>query len=408
MSHSIEKPTDITLPATSLWAKLPMIGGVLAVVGLGATLGTGMGESGARSMFSYLWAFEVFLSIALGGLGFVLIDHITKTAWSGVLRRIAETTAVSLPVFAVLFVPIATMGFHALYPWSHETDAILESKRWFLNTGFWMGRAVVYLVVWSALAFILHSWSVKQDGTEGAARDAITRRLWKIAPVGLLLWALTLSFGAIDWMMSLQPHWYSTMFGVYFFAASILAFYCFLTLVAMGLQKAGVLTHAITTEHFHDLGKYMFGFTIFWTYIAFSQFILIWYANMPEETVFYMTRLEGGWDKVSYLLPVLHFFVPFLYLVSRQVKRNRVALAAAAAWMLVMHLVDLYWLVLPNFGTHGEKAQEAVLSLAWTDAAALVGVGGAFFAVFGYFLSKHKVVCINDPRLPESLAHENY
>jgi len=136
--------------------------------------------------------------------------------------------------------------------------------------------------------------------------------------------------------------------------------------------------------------------------------VLIWYANMPEETVFYMTRLEGGWDKVSYLLPVLHFFVPFLYLVSRQVKRNRVALAAAAAWMLVMHLVDLYWLVLPNFGTHGEHAKEAVLSLAWTDAAALVGVGGAFLAVFGYFLSKHKVVCINDPRLPESLAHENY
>jgi hypothetical protein len=403
VSHSISKPTDITLPATSLWAKLPIFGGVAAVVGLGATL-----AGGERGMFSYLWAFEAFLGIALGGLGMVLIDHIVKTAWSGVLRRIAETTAVTLPAFAILFIPIATMGFHALYPWTHESDPILESKRWFLSTGFWMGRAVFYFVVWSALSWIMYSWSVKQDSSTGAETERLSRKLWQVASVGLIFWALTLSFGAIDWLMSLQPHWYSTMFGVYFFAASILAFFAFWTLVAMGLQKAGVLKDAVTTEHFHDLGKYMFGFTIFWAYIAFSQFILIWYANMPEETVFYMVRLEGGWDKVSYALPVLHFFVPFLYLVSRQVKRNRVLLAAAAIWMLVMHLVDMYWLVLPNLGTHGKEAHEAVLSLSWTDAAALVGMGGAFFAVFGFFLAKNKVVTINNPRLPESLVHENY
>lgn len=403
MSHSISKPTDITLPSTSLWTKLPMLGGLVGVVGLGATL-----AGGERGMFSYLWAFSAFLALALGGLGLVIIDHITKAAWSGVLRRIAETAAVTLPVFALLFVPIATIGFHALYPWTHESDPVLEAKRWFLSTPFWMGRAVFYFVVWAALSWLLHSMSVKQDTAQGAESEALTRKMWKVSSVGLIFWALTLSFAAIDWLMSLQPHWYSTMFGVYYFAASILAFFCFWTLVAMGLQKAGVLKDAITTEHFHDLGKYIFGFTIFWTYIAFSQFILIWYANMPEETVFYMVRLEGGWEKVSYLLPVLHFFVPFLYLVSRQVKRNRVLLAAGALWMLVMHLTDMYWLVLPNFGTQGKEVHEAVLSFTWTDLTALVGMGGAFMAAFSSFLVKNKVVCINDPRLPESLVHENY
>ena len=147
--------------------------------------------------------------------------------------------------------------------------------------------------------------------------------MWRVAAPGILLYALTQSFAAIDWMMSLQPHWYSTIFGVYFFAASILAFFALTALVAMGAAAAGVLKTAMTTEHFHDLGKFTFGFTIFWAYIAFSQFILIWYANIPEETEFYMVRMEGGWASVSYALPVLHFFVPFLFLLSRQVKRSR-------------------------------------------------------------------------------------
>ncbi|MBS1152919.1 MAG: hypothetical protein H6Q89_4617, partial [Myxococcaceae bacterium] len=140
--HRVSKPTDISIPSTSLWAKLPMIGGVMAAVGLGATLAGALGASRDRAMFSYLWAFEFALSIALGALGWIMIDHVARTGWSTVIRRIAETIAVTLPLLALLWIPIATLGFHSLYPWSHETDAILESKRWFLNTGFWMGRAV--------------------------------------------------------------------------------------------------------------------------------------------------------------------------------------------------------------------------------------------------------------------------
>jgi len=409
VSHAIEKPTDITIPAGSLWAKLPMLGGAAAVVGLGATLAMAFGEHKARAMFSYLWAFEVMLCIAQGALGFVLIQHAVRAGWSTVIRRIAETASMTLPIFVVLLIPIVTLGMHELYPWSHHTDEILEKKRWFLSTPFFLGRAALYLAIWCFLSWFMYSNSVKQDSaTDAGEIKKLTHKMWFIAAPGLALYALSQSFAAIDWLMSLQPHWYSTIFGVYIFAASILAFFCFVTLVSMGLQNAGVLKQAITVEHFHDMGKFVYGFTVFWTYIAFSQFILIWYANIPEETEFYLVRLEGGWNWVSYALPVAHFFVPFLFMLSRHIKRNRMALAAACGWMLFMHLVDLYWLVLPNYGTHGEGEHHAHLAVSWLDFAALIGMAGAFFAAFGYFLNKNKVVCINDPRLEESLAHENF
>ena len=408
-SHAVQKPTDITIPSTSLWAKLPMIGGVAAAIGLGATLAGAMGAGRDRAMFSYLWAFEIALSLALGGLGWVMIDHLARSGWSAVIRRIPETMAVTLPLFAVLFIPIATIGFHSLYPWSHETDEILMRKRWFLNDGFFFGRAVVYLLIWAGLSWFFHSNSVKQDETtDPGARDVITRRMWKMAGPGIILWAFSLSFAAIDWLMSLQPHWYSTIFGVYFFAGAILSFWAFTVLVSLGLQRAGVLKQAITAEHFHDMGKLVFGYTVFWAYIAFSQFMLIWYANIPEETIFYIVRLQGGWKWISYGLPVAHFFVPFLFLLSRHMKRNRMMLAAAAIWTLVMQCVDLYWLILPNFGAHGEGAHESHFALSWTDLTAFIGITGAFMAVFGYFLKKNRVIAINDPRLEESLAHENY
>ncbi len=411
MSHHIEKPTDITIPSTSLFAKLPMIGGVMAVVGLGATLASATGENKARAMFAYLWAFEATLALGLGALAWVLINHAVKAGWHVVLRRIAETVAMTLPVFALLFIPIAVVGFHDLYPWSsaEHLDEILHRKTWFLSSGAFFFRAIIYFAVWIALAYFLRSTSLKMDDeADPEKRKAMMNRLIAISAPGILLYALTQSFQAIDWMMSLQPHWYSTIFGVYFFAVSILAFHAFLALVSMGLQKAGVLKTAITTEHFHDLGKYVYGYGVFWAYIAFSQFILIWYANIPEETEFYMVRVEGGWQYISYTLPVLHFFVPFFFLLSRHVKRSRLGLAIACVWMLVMHLVDLYWLILPNFGMHGGGHHEPHLAVSYLDVTALIGMVGAFLAAFGFFLNKAKVVPVNDPRLADSLAHENY
>jgi hypothetical protein len=409
VSHPIEKPTDITVPPTSLWAKLPMIGGAMAVVGLGATFGMAFGEHKARAMFAYLFAYEYGLYIALGALGFVLIQHLVRAGWSTVVRRVAETAMATLPLFLVLWLPIGLLGFHELYPWSHETDEILERKRWFLSNGFFFGRAGLYLIGWSALAVFLYRSSVKIDTmTDLSARDRLIRTMWKVSAGGIFFYGLTQSFQAVDWLMSLQPHWYSTIFGVYYFAGSILALYSFVTLATMALQKAGMLKHSVTAEHFQDLGKFVFGHTIFWAYIAVSQLIIIWYANIPEETEFYMARLEGGWEYISYALPITNFFIPFLYLVSRHVKRHRLGLAIGCIYTLVMRVVDMYWLVLPNYGAHGEGHHEPHLAIHWLDLTALLGVGGAFLAVFGWLMAKNKVIAIGDPRLEESLKHENY
>lgn len=412
MSHSeIKKPEDIQVPPSSFLAKLPMLGGILAVAGLGATLGSAFGENKARAMFSYLWAYETVLGVALGGLGWLLLDHTVRAGWGVVVRRFVETTSATLPVFVLLWLPIGFIGFHELYPWSHgHTDPILAKKAWFLSAGFWYARAFIYLAVWAVLGWFLYSTSVKQDslGDNLAERDRLVHLVRKVCAVGIFLYGMTLSFGAIDWLMSLQPHWYSTIFGVYYFAASILAFFAFLTLMVMAGQASGVLKTAVNTEHFHDLGKFVFGYTVFWAYIAFSQFVLIWYANIPEETEFFMVRMEGGWQWISYGLPIAHFFVPFLFLLSRQIKRNRSLLGLAAVWTLVMHCVDMYWLVMPNFGAHGGEHHEPHLAPNYLDFTALLGMAGVFLAVYGVLLNRNKVVGINDPRLPESLAHENY
>jgi hypothetical protein len=405
--HEFHKPTDVTIPKTSLLAKLPLIGAVLAVVGLGATVGLGMGEHKARALFSYLFAYEYALSIALGALGFVLIQHAVRAGWSTVVRRIAETLMLSLPLFAVLFIPIAAFGLHTLFPWTHETDAILERKRWWLTDGGFLTRAGIYFLIWGFLAYFMYSRSTKQDDLpEGSPeRDKISRSMWGVAALGLFLYVLTLTGQSIDWLKSLTPHWYSTMWGVYYFAGAMISFYSLLALLTMWVQKSGALTKAVTTEHFHDIGKFMFGHTVFWAYIGFSQFMLQWYANMPEETVWWMHRVEGGWENVTYLLPLIHFFIPFLFLLSRHVKRNRTGLAIGAVYILVVHAIDMYWIVMPNAVEHGHPPHFAPHALDFT---AFIGVVGIVLAWVGFWLNRKKVIAVGDPRLEESMAHENY
>ncbi|MDP2340747.1 MAG: quinol:cytochrome C oxidoreductase [Deltaproteobacteria bacterium] len=440
MSHAIERPTDITVPPTSLWAKMPMIAGVVGVAGTGFTIAMMFGDHKDRAFFAYLFAFAFTLSIALGALAFVLIQHATRAGWSAVVRRIAETAMATLPLFAVLFIPIAVLGFHTLYPWSHETDKFLEAKRWWLGAELGNGsgnkfymRAVIFFGIWTLLSQLLYRWSLAQDnlGDNKTERDAITRKLWTLSAGGIFLFALSQSFAAIDWLMSLQPHWYSTMFGVYFFAGSMVGFYAFLAVVTMSLQKYGMITKAVTTEHYHDIGKFAFGHTVFWGYIAFCQFMLIWYANIPEETEYYMMRMAGGWDKISLAIPFVVFFIPFFLTLSRHVKRSRVGLLIAGIYLLFAHALDLYWAVIPNAGAHGEKApgtEHAVVEagaagsgelatavhhgahfgIALVDVAAFVGIVGLFLALFSFLLQRNKVICIGDPRLDESLKHENY
>ena len=318
---------DVKFSKDSLIAKLPVIGGVLGLAGIGGAYA--LGQENSQFYFSYLTAFAYFLSIALGGLFFVLIQFATRAGWSVVVRRIAEQVMATLPVFAILFIPVI-FGMHDLYHWTHaelydptsdQYDKILAGKQGYLNESFFLIRAGVYFVVWIALSqyFLKKSLSQDESGDKG-----ITAQLQKWSALGLALYAMTQTFAAFDWLMSLDPHWYSTMYGVYFFAGGFVAIFAVLAIFTIRLSTPdGVLNGIATEEHFHDLGKLLFGFTVFWAYIAFSQYFLIWYSNIPEETLFYKHRMESGWMNVSIFLMIGHFAVPFFLLMSRHMKRIR-------------------------------------------------------------------------------------
>lgn len=406
MHKAPEIPTDIELDSSSIWAKLPVIGVVLGVVGLGGLFAL-FGSNKTHVQFSYLFAFVYWLTIALGAMIIVKIQHVVRAGWVIVIRRLAENIMMTVFVFAALFIPLFIFA-HDIYPWMHEEhiDAIIERKLPYLNDTFFYVRAVIYFALWLLFAAVLYQKSTSQDNQAGG--DSASRFLWKVGTIGLPVYALSQTFAGFDWVMSLQPHWYSTIFGVYFFAGSILSAWSMLALVSMGLQRSGMLKTAITTEHYHDIGKYMFGFTVFWTYIAFSQFFLIWYANIPETTEFYIHRLHHGWEAISWSMPITHFFVPFFFLLSRHVKRNRICLAVAAVYILFVHMVDLYWLILPTAGAHSEAGSMHIAQDIHIDILAIVGIGGLFFAALGFIMKRNKLLAVGDPRLEESLTHENY
>ncbi|MBK6848193.1 MAG: quinol:cytochrome C oxidoreductase [Proteobacteria bacterium] len=405
MSHAAT-PTlsqdQLRLPRSAVWRSLPWAAAAVGLLALVVHWLLGRGAGAARQAhFSYLVAMLYWLSIALGALFFVIVQFATKAGWSVVVRRLAEHAMITLPLLGLLFVPIVG-GMHELFHWSHpeamQHDALLASKAPYLNVPFFSARALLYFVTWTALAWLFYRRSVRQD-LDGAPQA--TERLQRLSGPAIILFALTVTFAAFDWLMSLDPHWYSTMFGVYYFAGCVVAIFAFLALVGLLLRRARVLADVITVEHYHDLGKLLFGFTVFWTYIAFSQFMLIWYGNLPEETIWYARRLIGSWGQVTLVLALGHFVVPFFYLMTRATKRRGATLLPAALWLLTVHYLDLYWLVMPIL--HPEGARPCLL-----DLTAFLGVGGCFVALFGRQLRRHALVPMRDPRLAESLAFENY
>ena len=393
------RPEQATIPPGHSWNRMPLIGGVVAVLGVVGCVILGLGNP-KQFFFSWLVSFLFFMSLALGGLFFVLIQYAAQGGWGVVLRRIGENIFITIPVMAALFVPLL-FGLHDLYEWSHadarEHDALLAWKAPYLNVPFFLIRAALFFVIWSFIAVVYYRGSRGQDTT---GDPGVSARLRKFAGPSIIVLALTQTFASIDWIMSLTPHWYSTMFGVYFFAGSWVGFIALLSVVVPAMRGARLLDTVISPEHLQDIGKFLFAFTAFWAYIAFSQFFLMWYGNMPEETIFYKARMEGSWLTVSLLLLFGHFFAPFFYLMGRSVKRNGVTLAVGGAWILLMHYVDLYWQVMPTLHPQG-------FSPSLLDVAALMAVGGSFVAAASWLMRRQALVPLRDPRLAESLAFEN-
>jgi hypothetical protein len=393
------RPEQATIPAGHPANRLPIVGVVATL--LGAVVCVILGPANPKQFFfSWLVSFLFFLSLAVGALFFVLIQYAAQGEWGIVLRRIGETTFATIPVMAVLFVPVL-LGLHDLYLWSvpgaAEHDALLRWKAPYLNVPFFLVRAALYFGSWSFIAVFYYRSSRGQDVT-GDLR--VSARLRRLAGPALIVLSVTSTFASFDWIMSLTPHWYSTIFGVYFFAGSFVGFIALLSVVVVAMRGAGLLDTVISTEHLHDVGKLLFAFTAFWAYIGFSQFFLMWYANLPEETIWYKARMEGSWMQVSLFLMAGHFVAPFFYLMGRTVKRKGATLAAGGAWLLAMHFLDLHWQIMPTL--HPDGLRPSVL-----DVAALMTVGGCFVAAASWLMRRQALVPLRDPRLAESLAFEN-
>lgn len=406
-SHAkVLNPTDVVLPQTHWMRKVPVIAilaGVICLV-LALVMGLGNKESIENLQWSFHTSYIYFLSMALGCLFFVLVQFATRAGWSVVVRRLAENYAATLPIFAVLFVPML-FGFHSLFHhWTSQEakeDPIIQAKSAFLNESFFTVRGLVYVAIWSILGLYYYVNSVRQD-TSGDKN--ITFKLQKSSYPSIALFALSVSFCAFDWIMSLNPHFATTMFGVYYFAGSIMIAYAVLLLTALSARGGSKLSNFISIEHIHDLGKLLFGFNVFWTYIAFSQYFLIWYGNIPEETEFYAMRSLGEhgahWLPLGIALMVGHFVVPFFFLMSRHIKRRPVLVGAAAAWMLVIHYIDIHWLIRPNW-------QSELNYFGLFDVLTLVGIGGVFFGTATLLMTRQSLLPQKDPRLAESVAFEN-
>jgi hypothetical protein len=353
-----------------------------------------------RFFRSYLVAFTFTCAIGLGAFFFVMVQYMTGSAASVTVRRIMENIMITLPVGAILFLPLA-FGLKSIYSWTDpavmQSTAALKAKSGFLTENFFILRTYAFFLLWSVWIFAIYHQSTKQDTARSARQMYIIAR-WS-AP-GLFFVVVAGSLASFDWLMSVQPSWYSTIFGLYYLSGGALAFMSVVTLVCLGFRRAGLLTNSINVEHYHDLGKWLFALTAFYTYIAFAQYLLIWYANLPEETSFFRARMEGSWLWLSLSLPFLRFFIPFFILLCRPAKRNLKVIGTIAGYSLVMEFIDLHWVVMPVHYPHG-------ITLSWMDFATLAATVSICGLQFWNRFRRHKMVPVGDLRFEQSLHFEN-
>jgi hypothetical protein len=417
---------------------------------------------------SYLVAFSFYLTITLGALFFVVLQHLVKAGWSVTVRRVAEGISKNILLCLVLFIPVVLMA-PKLYPWTQwghddvaavthhgaqgpeaghgegtthdpaggqdeafapegtadhvlsrsspdgmSSDTKLEhphpaaSKSWYLSFPQFLVRFGVYFLVWLVTAWYFSSTSRAQDATGDLA---LTRRMEWWSPLAMIGFAFSCAFGGIDLLMSMDPAWYSTMFGVYWFAGCAVSAMAALSLTLYGLQRQGLIKHEVTPEHYHDVGKLMFAFIVFWAYIAYSQFMLIWYGNIPEEVGWFQRRVVGDWLIVAVWLIFGHFFIPFFCLLSRFPKRHPYLLAVGAMWVLLVHYTDLMWVILPQppeFLASIHRAPQRGFPVPLLDLGMCLSLGGLYVWSLARNLSGASLIPERDPRLAVSLAHENY
>jgi hypothetical protein len=376
------------------WGRLERASLLVGIVGLALSL---LGAFLSRQQFfqSYLFAYIFWLGIALGCLGIVMLHNLSGGAWGVLIRRLLESGMRTLPLMALLFLPLL-FGVRDLYEWARpaaQDDSLLQHKSAYLNVPFFFIRAALYFALWTGAAWLMSRWSEKHDAT---GDEQWVGRLRALSGPGLVIYGLTITFASIDWIMSLEPRWYSTIYGVHFIGGHALTAFAFAILLAGVLARRAPLSGVVAPPHLLDLGNLLLAFVMLWAYFAFSQWLIIWSGNLPEEAIWYTRRNSGGWQWVTRLLIVFHFFVPFLLLLSRGTKRRAFALAAVAAGIIVMRLIDVFWYTAPAF-------HPGDFTLHWMDIVASVGLGGIWLAAFLWQLRRVPLLPLHDPYAREVL-----
>ena len=400
--------TDV--PALARLQQRSLIVGVLGVAA--GLLGLVLSANADQFFRSWLIGFLFILSFAMGSLALLMLQHLSGGQWGLVSRRIFEAASRTLPLVALAFIPIL-FGMRPLFLWARpeavETDHILQMKAPYLNVPFFTVRAVIYFAFWMLLVFLLNKWSAAQDRGETAVTPADSVRFRRVSAPGLLFLVLTVTFASVDWMMSVDPHWFSTIFGLLTVASQGLSALALTIAVLAVLAPTGALAPVLGPRHFHDLGKLLLAFVMLWAYLSFSQFLIIWSGNLAEEIPWYLQRIRGSWGAIAILLVVGHFALPFALLLSRDLKRHGKLLSRVAMIVIAMRLVDLIWLISPSFGAHGPAGEGHTgffIPIHWMDIVIPLGLAGLWLFLFARQLRSRPLLPVNDPYFKEAFAHE--
>ena len=378
---------------------LRMKAGIIGIIGLILTI-VGVAVDPAQFFKSYLWAFVFWLGLSVGCMAWLMVQYLSGGAWGVMVRRVCESAAKTIPIWLVLFAPIIA-GIPYLYgnSWANANlvahDPVLHHKAAYLNTPFWIARAYIYLGGWSFCAWFLNRWSDREDRDGG-----ITPRqtMAKLAAPGIIFWAFAVTFMATDWIMSVNTEWFSTMFGLLFMAGQGLSSMSFIICIMVMLSKRKPMSQLLTVKHMHDLGKFLLANTMVFAYFSFSQFLITWAGNLPDEIPWYKHRLEGGWERLGLFLVIGHFALPFALLLSSDLKKNFKMLRAVALLIIVMRMMGVFWETVPEFFPYH-------IHVSWMDITAPIGLGGIWLAIFLTNLLKRPLIPPNNPNLEEALAH---
>jgi hypothetical protein len=389
--------SQISYQKKDLPASLSKLG--LALLGLGIILGvTAFFVDHSRAVFNYLIAFSFMISIGVGALFLIALEYIVGADWSVPIRRVVEFFAAIIPLLALIVIPLL-FNIGELFHWSHPEavadDKILQGKAPYLSVSFFIIRVFVLIGLWSLFYFFFIKNSKKQDSTKDQKLTTINIRL---SAIFIPIFAITITIAGIDWLMSIEPHWFSTIFGVYFFAGSVIAALAAVTLATVLLKEHGYLHPLMTNDHLYSLGALLFAFVNFWGYIAFSQYMLIWYADLPEETFWFLQKWEGSWAIFSIGLILIHFLVPYITLVSQPAKMDPKKLKFISVWLLFAHFYDLFWLVMPE-----TEQLSGGYSFSWIDLVFPIAVVGLTILVFNLKAKKDNLIPIGDPKLQRGL-----